>query len=211
MTTDITGGRNQPWISRDGLQRAFTRHAATVAASSLGLSFFLAGSLAYVGSLPREVPVYLVERVDGSIVPYQNMVTADDAVRKHLIVSFLSAWRLGCNDPATMCARQTSALVSSATGDPVAKVVREYNQSVADQKVRVTPSISSVTGSGSDWVADWTETATNSSGGHVERVMRAIVTLESAPGYVSMRDASLMNPFGIYLKDLRVIESGEAK
>jgi type IV secretory pathway TrbF-like protein len=206
MTTDIAGRRGQRTISRDALQRWVTWLAIGIAGIATSGWIFTTGALAYVASLPRDVP-YILRDNNGVLDPIERAITPDDADTTKLLEDWFGAWRQGCNDPLSLCFQQTQALVPSTAGDPIAKIVHDYNQSVADGHWRVTPSNMRITGSGTAWTVDWNERAENDSGAHVERVMRAIVTTGQGPEYVSLRSA-LVNPWGVGLKDLRIIESG---
>ena len=89
----------------------------------------------------------------------------------------------------------------------VAVQVRDYNQSVADGRLMVNPVVRSVNGSGKDFQVDWDERITQPrSTMHVERAMRAYITVAFSQDLVALHADALLNPYGMYVRDLRVIE-----
>jgi len=207
MSVDISGRTNQRWVSRDALQRFVTRYAIEVSAVCLGLLFFSLGVNGYLAYRPYEIPYVLHEGTNGDIEPAVQTVVADDAAKRFLVTTWIGAWRLGCNDPRSLCAQQTSALVSGANGDPVRAQVKAYNQSILDNGWTVTPAITSIdAGSLPDqYLVRWVERAANKTGTSVTHIMSAYVTLAESPSSISLHSA-IVNPFGEYIRDLRVVE-----
>lgn len=207
MATLIGGQRDQPWINRGAKDRAFASFSGTVAVIALVIVVFLLGILGYVASLPREVPVIVAEQRDGSYAPYANATAPDDAAKRKALADWIGAWRLGCNDPTLLCAREVSQLVLNEPNSPVAAQVRDYNQSVADGRLAVNPIVRSVTGSGTDFAVDWDEHVTQArSTMHVERAMRAYLSVAYNQNLVALHADPLLNPYGMYVRELRVVE-----
>jgi type IV secretory pathway TrbF-like protein len=207
MATLIGGNRDQPWINRGAKDRAFASFSGTIAVIALAIVVFLLGILGCVASLPREVPVIVAEQRDGSYAPYANAIAPDAGAKRKALADWVGAWRLGCNNSTLLCAREVSQMVISDASSTVAAQVREYNQSVADGRLVVNPIVRSVSGSGTDFVVDWDEHVTQQrSTMHVERAMRAFVTVAYSQNLVALHVDPLLNPYGMYVRDLRVVE-----
>lgn len=207
MATLIGGKRDQPWINRGAKDRAFASFSGTIAVIALAIVLYLLGILGYVASLPREVPVIVAEQRDGSYASYANAIAPDAGAKKKALADWIGAWRLGCNDPALLCAREVGQMVLNDSNTTVAVQVRDYNQSVADGRLMVNPVVRSVNGSGTDFQVDWDERITQPrSTLHVERAMRAYITVAFSQNLVALHADELLNPYGMYVRDLRVIE-----
>ena len=207
MATLIGGNRDQPWINRGAKDRAFASFSGTIAVIALAIVVFLLGILGYVASLPREVPVIVAEQRDGSYAPYANVITPDGGAKRKALADWIGAWRLGCNDPTQLCAREVSQMVLNDPNTTVAVQVRDYNQSVVDSRLTVNPIVRSVRESGLDFVVDWDEHVTQQrSTLHVERAMRAFVAVAYSQNLIALHADPLLNPYGMYVRDLRVVE-----
>jgi type IV secretory pathway TrbF-like protein len=203
----IGGNRDQPWIARGAKDRAFASFAGTIAVIALVIIIFMLGILGYVASLPREVPVIVAEQRDGSYAPYASAIAPDAGARRKRLADWVGAWRLGCNDPTKLCAREVSQLVLNDPNSSVAALVRAYNQSIADGRFAVNPIVRSVSGSGTDYAVDWDEHVMQErSTLHLDRAMRAYITIGFSANLVALHGDALLNPYGMYVRDLRVIE-----
>jgi type IV secretory pathway TrbF-like protein len=203
----IGGNRDQQWINRGAKDRAFAAFSGTIAVIALAIVIFVLGILGYVASLPREVPVIIAEHRDGSYAPYATAIAPDDGAKKKALADWIGAWRLGCNDPTLLCAREVSQMILSDPTTTVATQVRDYNQSVADGRLDVNPVVRSVSGAGTDFVVDWDERVTQArSTLNVERAMRAYITIGLSQRLVALHADPLLNPYGMYVRDLRVVE-----
>jgi type IV secretory pathway TrbF-like protein len=211
-TTLIGGSQEQPWVSRGAKDREAARFSRSVAVSALAIAAFELGIIGYFGSLPREVPVILAEQRDGSYMPYAESSTPDEAGKVKLIADWFGDFRVGCNDPSSICARQTSALISNTPGDDIAKTVKAYNASIAASGARVSPTIRYIRGSGTEYEVAWDETVTDRAGDATQHAMRAYVTIAFAQQSVQLHTDGLLNPYGLWIKGpLRIIEMGAKK
>jgi type IV secretory pathway TrbF-like protein len=206
----IGGNANQEWVNRGARERAFTRFAASGFFALLVVVIFETAALVYVGSLPREKAVIVAEQRDGSYAPYAADVTPDQAGKVKLIADWFASYRLASTDPTSFAARQTAALI--VAGGDVAKQVHDYNQSVVDTGSRVAPVVRSVEGSGFEYQIDWDETiVVPGASTRTQHAMRAYVTIAFQDALVNLHNDPLTNPYGLYVKSLRVVEVSAAK
>jgi len=203
MALLLGGQRNQDWINRGARERAFTRFAAAGFFALLGVVVFETAALVYVGSLPREKAVVVAQQRDGSYQPYAENVTPNQAGIMMLLGNWVAAWRLGSNDARSLPARQVAALIPGP-GD-VLDQVKAYNQSIADGGFRVAPIVRPPTCSAFECEVDWDETV-SSADRRFAHSMRAYVTVGFDDPHVALHNDPLTNPFGMYIKTLRVAE-----
>ncbi|MGP6190435.1 MAG: hypothetical protein ACLPSH_10230 [Vulcanimicrobiaceae bacterium] len=205
----IGGGRNQEWVNRGARERAFTRFAGTGFFVLLGALVFETALFAYVASLPREKAVIIAEQRDGSYAPYSEAQAPDEGGKIKLLADWVASWRLGSSDPKSLSAIQTAALIPTGLGaGDVAREVRDYNQQVADGGLTVTPIVRSAVGSGSgfDYEVDEDETVAVPLKAPTQRALRIYVTIAFDDARVNLHNDALMNPYGMYVKSLRVVE-----
>jgi type IV secretory pathway TrbF-like protein len=209
MTSDITRG-GQGYISREGLQRSVTRYSLGIAGIALGGWMFTTGIAAWLAAQPRDVP-YILMDTNGHLEPLVRATTPTQDDTKKLLVDWVGAWRAGCNDPTSMCAKETAQPLSSDPKDMVVAQVRAYNQSVADNHEKVSPDVTSFRAlSDNQYEVRWTETATTDAQASSVRIMRAIITTGQSAALISLHGA-LINPWGIAITDLRIVQQGASK
>lgn len=211
MSATLIGGRrNQPYINRGALDRLAARFAGGAFFGSLGLNFFLAAGLAYVGSLPREKPVVLVQHDNGAYTSFTENVAPSEVGNVRLLSDWFAAFRLGSNDPQSMSARQVAVLIPG-TGDVKQQVI-DYNQSIADSHAVVSPtirSVRSVAGSPFQYEIDEDEVvATQAS--RVTHSVVAYVTVAFDDARANLHDP-LLNPYGMYIEKVQIAQLGGRK
>jgi hypothetical protein len=206
----IGGSKDQEWINRGARDRAEARYAKTISFALLvALIFALVGDF-YLGSLPRERAVPIVEQRDGSWMPYSTQAP-DILGEQHLLADWVAGWRLGSSDPQSLQARQVAALLLPPSGgsNDVVTEVQSYNQQLADRHLTVAPTVRYVNCSGYDCEMDWDETVTDGLRSS-QHAMRAYVTIAFDDAHVNLHNDPLMNPYGMVLRTLRVVEVGRA-
>ena len=208
MDSIIGGKQNQPWVSRGALDRNSAKIAWGVAFVFGALAAVLIGALAYVASLPREVPVIIAQQRDGSYAPYAQNLTPDAAGEKLLVANWFGAFRLGDRNVKSYAARQTAALVPAGDGAPdeAAQVVRSYNEQIAESGAKVVPTIRDVSCVNRECQVDWDEAVTLPKGETTQHAMRAWVSIAYDQARQSLHNDPLTNPYGLYLTKIRIVE-----
>jgi type IV secretory pathway TrbF-like protein len=202
--------RNQAYLNRGALDRAAARFSSAGFFASLGLNFFLAAGLVYVGSLPREKPVVLVQHDNGTYTAFTENATPNDVGIVQLLSHWFVAFRIGSTDARSMGAQQVAALIPSS-GD-VKNQVSEYNQALADSKATVSPnirSIQSIAGSPFEYEIDFDETVTAGTTREVHSMV-AYVTIAFDDSHANLHSA-LLNPYGLWIQKLHVSQIGSGK
>ncbi len=200
----LGGNRNQEWINRGATERAAARFSRGGFFASMTLNLILVVAIAYVASLPREKAVVIAEQRDGSYAPY-GVQAQDERGEQRLLADWFADWRLGSTDPNSMQAQQTAALILPSSD--VARQVQAYNQDVASRDLSVAPNVRSVVCAGFDCVVDWDETVTDGVT-KTPHALRGYVTIAFADAKVALHNDGLLNPFGMYVPSLRVVEVG---
>jgi hypothetical protein len=204
----IGGKKTQDWVNRGARDRAFARFTGTgFFALLIALIFSVAGNV-YLGSLPREKGIPFAEHRDGSYAPYETQ-GPDVLGEQHLLADWVAGWRLGSNDPQSLQARQVAALLLPSGSDDVVRQVQAYNQQLADRHLTVAPSVRYVNCSSYECKMDWDETVTEGLM-RSQHAMRAYVTIAFDDSHVNLHNDPLMNPYGMYIRNLRVVEVGRA-
>jgi hypothetical protein len=153
------------------------------------------------------MPVPVAQNQDGSYSLYAIPTNGNDAGNRYLLTTWLTSWQSGCNDPNTMCAKQTAALVDGDHFPEVAKTVHDFNQKVADDGQKVSPKLTFVRGSGTEYSIEWDETV-DTGGTHAVHQMRASISVAFEPAKALLETDPVTNPFGLVVRDLRVSEAG---
>jgi len=208
--TMIGGRRNQAHVARGALDRAAARFSTVAFFASMGLNFLLISGIVYVGSLPREKPVVLVQHDNGTYASYSENVAPNEVGKVQMLSHWFASFRIGSNDARSMTARETAALIPG-TGD-VKQVVAGYNQSLSDAGARVSPnirSVRSIAGSPYEYEVDWDETVATATAREV-RSMVGYVTVAFDDARANLHDP-LLNPFGMYLTKLQISQTGVVK
>lgn len=177
---------------------------------SLAVNFGLLAVAAYLGSLPKQTPQVIVQHDNGAYTAFTPNATPNDAGNIMLLSHWFGAFRVGCNDPRGMCARQVAALIPG-TGD-VKQQVTDYNQQIADARATVSPdvlSVHNVQGTPFEYEIDENETVTTDAT-HFTRSLVTYVTIAFDDQRANLHDP-LMNPFGLYIQSMRVAQIGGRK
>jgi hypothetical protein len=209
MSSQILGGNAQEWVNRGARERAFARFSGSAFLASAIFNVVLVGALCYVASLPREVPYWLSQTHSGA---YENWPAAapNDAGTRYMIACWLADWRIANNDPHSLSFRRTAALIARGSGDEVARQVRAHDQEVLDGGLVVTPTVRTMDCSGYECAADWDETVKGASG-PTTRFFHADITIGFDSANTNLRNDPLLNPFGLYVKSLRIAEMPHAR
>jgi type IV secretory pathway TrbF-like protein len=207
VSTLIGGNRAQAYVNRGALDRQ-VRHLAQWSAILSALAAIVAiGGLIWYAHLPRLMPVPVAQNQDGSYSLYAIPTNGNDAGNRYLLTTWLTSWQSGCNDPNTMCAKQTAALVDGDHFPEVAKTVHDFNQKVADDGQKVSPKLTFVRGSGTEYSIEWDESI-DTGGSHAVHQMRASISVAFELAKALLETDPVTNPFGLVIRDLRVSETG---
>jgi type IV secretory pathway TrbF-like protein len=207
LSTLIGGNRAQAYVARGAWDRQLA-FLALCAAIIMGLVTAAAvGGLIWYAHLPRLVPVPVAQNQDGSYSMYAIPTNGNDAGNRYLLTTWLTSWQSGCNDPKTMCAKQTAALVDALNFPEVAKAVHNFNQQVADNGQKASPKITFVRGSGTEYGIEWDETI-DTGGIRAVHQMRASISVAFEQAKALLETDPVTNPFGLVVRDLRISETG---
>jgi len=207
LSTLIGGNRAQAYVARGGLDRQ-VRHLAQWSAILSAIATIVAvGGMIWYAHLPRLMPVPVEQNQDGSYSMYSIPTNGNDAGNRYLLTTWITSWQSGCNDPKTMCAKQTAALVDALNFPEVAKTAHIFNQQVADLGQKVSPKITFVRGSGTEYGIEWDETI-DTGGIRVVHQMRASISVAFEQAKALLETDPVTNPFGLVIRDLRISEAG---
>jgi hypothetical protein len=166
----------------------------------------------YFAHLPREVPVLVPVTADGAYMTPIRTTTPDEAGKEKMLHDWIGDCRVG-GDPQSLPMRQCRQLIpSTPQGTAVAQVVAEHNQLVASQGMRVSVTIRSFTPSAAGYEIGWDESLTAAgSGVTTTHAMIAFVSIGFAQQNGLLHGDPWMNPFGMYVTSLRIIDEGDTK
>jgi type IV secretory pathway TrbF-like protein len=98
-------------------------------------------------------------------------------------------------------------MVLSEPNSSVAAQIQAYNQSVAEARLTVNPVVRYVSGGATDYQVDWDEEVDQPRAAlRTQHAMRAYVTVAFDQNLVALHADPLLNPYGMYVRDLRVVE-----
>jgi type IV secretory pathway TrbF-like protein len=211
--TRLAGGTLPMWMHRgaeDRLDKRWWRNIACIESVTTLCSVL---ACIYFANLPRQVAVPFLITPDGHWSAAVITETVKVASEKASLTDWITGCRSGDPDPYSMAAQHCSALLDVHASKTVADAVHEYNDQMASSGMRPTVFVHDVAPSNDTrtlWRITWDERHIRSGGVMKLHAMWADVTVARSEAKSVLHDP-LLNPYGLYVTSVRVVDEGEKK